>query len=560
MKKFYFIFILFYRISTLIFCLFTIISRAGFIMNENKNLSEENIEVDDKNSEQKVSEARKDYVADIIEEISINKESTEDASDEIEKQEHPYFNNQLTLEEFTKVIESKNITALSKIEEDNNEVLLGDLLTEMSDTDIVLFFKLSRSAKSALIFSYLSPEHKEKIIEAFTNEQIQSLVSKMATDDLVDFVDDLPSNLVQKVLQSTSKENRKKINAFLQFEDGTAGSIMTTEYVELSSNMTVLQAFDKVREVGKKAETIQKLFVIDSSRILIGVVNLDTLIFAKPTEKIEDIMLTDYAYALTATDQEEVSNLFKKYDLSVLPITNTEKRILGIITVDDILDVVEEENTEDMNKIAGISGKENKPYFQTTILQSTKKCFPWLMFLLVVGTLTSLVLNQFEASLSVVPVLTVFIPTLMGTSGNSGNQTTTVITRALSLKEIQPKSWYKVLGKEAVTGLLIGLIVGIFTFCWTLIEFYANIIQIEAGDTLGMNMDLYRVMIASVVGLCVFFAIFFSRVIGSILPIVAKLCHLDPAVMAGPLITTILDTSSLLIYLGLAELIIMPLV
>ena len=292
-------------------------------MNENKNLSEENIEVDDKTSEQKVSDVHKDYVSDIIEEISINKESTEDASDEIEKQEHPYFNNQLTLEEFTKVIESKNITALSKIEEDNNEVLLGDLLTEMSDTDIVLFFKLSRSAKSALIFSYLSPEHKEKIIEAFTNEQIQSLVSKMATDDLVDFVDDLPSNLVQKVLQSTSKENRKKINAFLQFEDGTAGSIMTTEYVELSSNMTVLQAFDKVREVGKKAETIQKLFVIDSSRILIGVVNLDTLIFAKPTEKIEDIMLTDYAYALTATDQEEVSNLFKKYDLSVLPITNT---------------------------------------------------------------------------------------------------------------------------------------------------------------------------------------------------------------------------------------------
>ncbi len=521
--------------------------------------------MEEKNKNNNVDENLKlheeeNYNENLLETSSLSDKINEEM-DKQEDSEYPYIQQDLSLQSFKDLINKKDAKELRQLMTEVPISLLAEYLADMDDTQIVLFFKMSRTDEAAELFSYLDNDQQRKVIEAFSNKEIQELVSQMSTDDLVDFVDELPSNLVDKVLQSTSKQNRDKINAFLAFKDGTAGSIMTTEYVHLKRDMTVKDSLDKIRRVGKLAETISRLFVLDNSRILIGIVSLEDIIFAQPNEKIEDIMKTDYAFAFTQTDQEEVSELFKKYDLTVLPVTNSEKRMLGIITVDDILDVVEEETTEDMNKMSGIAQKTIKPYFQTSIWKTTLSCFPWLIILLVVGTFTSLILDKYQDVVLIsLPVLSVFIPTLMDTGGNSGSQATTVITRALSLKEIQPKQWWKVIIKEVLSGMMIGLIIGLFSFGWVMLETSIKIVDISDRNFGHLTLTQAQLVLSMIVGLCIFIVVVLSRFFGAILPLLAKLIRLDPAVMAGPLITTILDCSALIIYFSLAQAILLPLV
>lgn len=523
--------------------------------------NEENIEnKTNELQEENEEEYEKDLSLNILEADKESKDTSEEAVTKEEIDEYPYIQQDLTVEKLVDVIDKSNKEELNSLIDLLPVSLLAEYVQDLDDVHLVMFYKLANTDIAAELFSYLDSDQQTQVIKAFSNDEIKHLVAEMSTDDLVDFVDELPSNLVDRVLQATSKNDRNKINMFLEFKDGTAGSIMTTEYLDVTQDMTVTEAFDKIRKIGKEVETIQRLFVLDNSRILIGVVALDDLIFANPEEKIEDIMMTDYAFGYTQTDQEEISQLFKKYDLTVLPITNSYKRLLGIITVDDIMDVVEEETTEDMNKMSGISGKTTKPYFQTTIFKTALSCFPWLLVLLVIGTFTTLIIDRYEkVVLASLPVLSVFVPTLMDTGGNSGNQSTTVITRALSLKEIEPKDWYKVVGKEMASGAIIGLIVGVFSFCWFLFETSVGIVNIDANKFQSFSSLQIKSILAAIVSLCIFIVILLSRFLGAVLPILAKLIHLDPAVMAGPLITTTLDCCSLLIYFSLAQAILAPL-
>lgn len=324
---------------------------------------------------------------------------------------------------------------------------------------------------------------------------------------------------------------------------------MTSEYVEIKKTATAKEALDKIKSIGKGAETVATTFVVDESRKLIGTLSLEELVFAKDDTPITEIMNTDYTEVYTNTDQEEVARIFKKYDIPVLPVVNTEGRLLGIITFDDVMDVIEEENTEDLQKMAAITPVDT-PYLKTGVFKLAKSRVVWLLVLMLSATLTGLLLNNFESLLMVVPVLTVFVPMLMDTSGNAGNQTTTVVTRALALGEVKLSDYPKVLWKEFRVALITGLFISAFNFIWIFIELKTGIIDATGGAT-----NYPEWLLALLVSLTMYLIIVMAKTLGSSLPMLAKLIHLDPALMAGPLITTILDVSSLAVYFLLAKLI-----
>ena len=453
------------------------------------------------------------------------------------------------------LIAKKDFTSLRSLVEDHSPIVVADAIKLMDydqaedKRDVILLFKTIQNEYTAEIFSYLDQDQQQTIVEAFSEADIQNLIRDMSTDDLIDFVEELPSNLVSKVLQATDKENRGNINRFLNYNDDSAGSIMTSEYVEIKKTATAKEALDKIKSIGKGAETVATTFVVDESRKLIGTLSLEELVFAKDDTPITEIMNTDYTEVYTNTDQEEVARIFKKYDIPVLPVVNTEGRLLGIITFDDVMDVIEEENTEDLQKMAAITPVDT-PYLKTGVFKLAKSRVVWLLVLMLSATLTGLLLNNFESLLMVVPVLTVFVPMLMDTSGNAGNQTTTVVTRALALGEVKLSDYPKVLWKEFRVALITGLFISAFNFAWIFIELKTGIIDATGGAT-----NYPEWLLALLVSLTMYLIIVMAKTLGSSLPMLAKLIHLDPALMAGPLITTILDVSSLAVYFLLAKLI-----
>lgn len=450
------------------------------------------------------------------------------------------------------LIAKKDLVGLRSLVEDHSPITIADAIKEMDGSsledkrNVIVLFKAIQNEYTAEIFSYLDPEQQEKIVEAFTESDIQNLIRDMATDDLIDFVEELPSNLVSRVLQATDKENRGNINRFLNYEDDSAGSIMTSEYVEIKHTASAKEALDKIKSIGRGAETVGTTFVIDDSRKLIGTLSLEELVFAKEEDKIIDIMNDEFVDVMTNTDQEEVARIFKKYDVAVVPVVNSESRLLGIITFDDIMDVIEQENTEDLQKMAAITPIET-PYLKTGVFKLARSRVIWLMVLMLSATLTGLIINNFESLLAVVPALSVFIPMLMDTSGNAGNQTTTVVTRALALNEISPHNYPKVLWKEFRVALITGFLVALFNFLWIFIELETGIIKNSSGEQTWL--------LALVVSLTLYVIIVMAKCLGSSLPMLAKLIHLDPALMAGPLITTVLDASSLGIYFLIAKIV-----
>lgn len=450
------------------------------------------------------------------------------------------------------LIARKDLIGLRSFVEDHSPITIADVIKEMDGSSIedrrnvIVLFKTIQNEYTAEIFSYLDYEQQEKIVEAFTQSDIQNLIRDMATDDFIDFVAELPSNLVSRVLQATDKENRGNINTFLDYDGDCAGAIMTSEYVEIKHTANAKEALEKIKSVGRKAETVGTTFVIDDSRKLIGTLSLEELIFAKDEEKVIDIMNDEFVDVMTSTDREEVARIFKKYDVAVVPVVNSESRLLGIITFDDIMDVIEQENTEDLQKMAAITPIET-PYLKTGVFKLARSRVIWLLVLMLSATLTGLIINNFETLLAVVPALSVFIPMLMDTSGNAGNQTTTVVTRSLALNEISPRFYPKVLWKEFRVALITGFLVALFNFLWIFIELQTGIIKNTSGEETWL--------LALVVSLTLYVIIVMAKCLGSSLPMLAKLIHLDPALMAGPLITTVLDASSLGIYFFIAKII-----
>jgi len=447
------------------------------------------------------------------------------------------------------LIDSKNISELKNFVENQKPVDIAYLINDMkSEKNIVFFFKTLPSDITAEIFSYLDSDQQEKIVKAFTNKEVQEIIKEMAIDDIVDFVEELPSNLVEKVIKATSPDDRKLVNALLNYKEDTAGSIMTPEYVTLKSDSTAEEAIRRIRSIGKSAETISTLFIIDRTRKLIGVLYLSDLIFADEKERIENIMNDDFLSVYSETDQEDVAKLIKKYDINVVPVVDKEHRILGIITIDDIIDVIESENTEDISKLAGVAPIETN-YVRTSPWIIAKGRIPWLMILLISGTFTGLILSSFESALAVLPVLVAFIPVMMGTSGNAGSQTNTVINRAMSLNQVTTHDYALVLWKEFRVALITGAIVATTNFFWVWFELVVGIISYTQNGNLSLTM------ISFLVSLTMFIMIVIAKCIGCSLPILAKKIHLDPATVSGPAMSTLLDITTLMIYFILAKLI-----
>jgi magnesium transporter len=353
----------------------------------------------------------------------------------------------------------------------------------------------------------------------------------------------MPSNLVKKILSSASKEMRNDINHLLNYDDNSTGSIMTTEFVELKEKDSVEEAMRKIRKFGKKAETISNLFIVDASRKLVGTIRLKELIFAESSELVENIMESDFASVMTTDDQEKAANTFKKYDLNALPVVTHDERLVGIITADDIIDIIDQEATEDMQKMAAVVPLDDE-YLKSGVFNLASKRLVWLFVLMISATLTSFILNSFEATLAIIPTLTIFIPMLLNTAGNSGGQSSTLIVRALAIGEIHTYDYFQIIKKEMGVALIAGAALAAFNFIWILIQIQIGFINISSGAE-GW-------LIALLVSLTLFTTIFIAKSIGASLPIIAKKVGLDPALMAGPLVSTIVDSVSLMVYFLLA--------
>ena len=365
-------------------------------------------------------------------------------------------------------------------------------------------------------------------------KKLAVILDELFLDDTVDFIDEMPANVVKRVLKNANAETRKSINTFLQYADDSAGSVMTIEFVDLRKGMTVAEAFDHIRKTGVDKETIYTCYVTDKNRYLEGIVSVRKLLLSEDNQLIGDIMKSNVIYVTTSDDQETVGNMFSKYGLISIPVVDSEKRLVGIVTIDDALDIIEQEATEDFEKMAAIMPSE-RPYLKTSVFELAKHRILWLLILMISATFTGSIMKGYEDVLSSMIVLSVFIPMLMDTGGNAGSQSATLIIRGLALKEIQTKDWYRVVLKEFSVALISGTILAIVN--------YFRIILFGMGSP----------EVAFVVSLSILLTVVMAKVVGSMLPILANKLKIDPAIMASPLITTIVDALALFVYFSFAR-------
>ena len=414
-----------------------------------------------------------------------------------------------------------------------NEVDIAALIEELDSERTVVVFRMLPKEVATDVFAELPVETQTHIINSITDQEISEIVEDLFLDDAVDMMEELPATVVKRVLKNTRPETRNLINQFLNYPENSAGSIMTAEYIGLKKNMTVEQSFAYIRKNGIDSETIYTCYVMDEKRRLEGVVTVKDLLMNPYETRIEDIMDDHVIRAVTTDDQEEAAATLGKYGLLSLPVVDSEDRLVGIITVDDVMDVMEEEATEDFEKMAAMLPSE-KPYLKTSVLQLAKNRIPWLLILMISSMVTGHILAKYEAAFAVIPLLVTFIPMLMDTGGNAGSQSSTMIIRGMAVGEIHPMDVLKVLWKEIRVGVLVGVVLACFNFLQLMLRF--------PGQT----------MICLTVVLSIFCTVIMAKTIGCLLPIGAKVCRLDPAIMAAPLITTIVDTLSLMVYFTLA--------
>ena len=401
------------------------------------------------------------------------------------------------------------------------------------------FFRLLPKELASDVFIEFDADLKEELIVAFTDKEFKEIINDMYVDDTVDMIEEMPANVVKRILKNADPENRKQINALLSYPEDSAGSIMTTEFVSFPKNLTVEGAFNKIRKTGIDKETIYTCYVTDAKKHLLGVVTVKDLLLASPEDSIENVMDTAVITTGTHEDKENVAYTFSKYDFLALPVVDKEGCIVGIITVDDVVDVIHEEATEDIQKMTAILPTE-KPYLKQSTFEIWKTRVPWLLLLMVSATFTSLILNTYEASLSST-LLIACIPMIMGTGGNAGGQASVTVIRALALGELEFKDVFRVLWKEIRASLILALTLGLACF-----------LKLLLLDNLVFGYD-YNVTLCLIVSLSLVATVVLAKVVGSILPLIAKKIHLDPAVVASPFITTIIDALSLIIYCAIAS-------
>ena len=416
-----------------------------------------------------------------------------------------------------------------------NAVEVSDILNQFKLPELVIMiFRLLKKDKAADVFPYLDSEHQEMIIHASTDIETREIFDELYFDDIVDIIEEMPSDIVKKILKNTDKKDRHLINQLLKYPDNSAGSIMTTEYVDLQKNMKVSEAIEEIRKTGKDKENIYTCYITGENGVLEGVLSLKELIAKKDAILIEDVMNKNFVSVNTNDDQEIVADLFKKYDFIVMPVVDHENRILGIITIDDVMDVVDQEVTEDFHKMAGITSPTDDSYLKTNVFTMAKQRIGWLAVLMISDTISGNIIQGYEKVLAKSIILTAFIPMLMSSGGNVGSQSSTVVIRSLALGEISPKDAFKVIKKEFFIGIMVSIVLSALNFI--------RLITLEKTNP----------TIALIVSLTLVFTIIISKLVGALLPLGAKIVKADPAVMATPLITTISDAVTLVIYFTFA--------
>lgn len=442
----------------------------------------------------------------------------------------------LAFERYEELIEAGKLKELKDELVELNIVDIAEFISEIEDRHVLLVFRILPKDIAAEVFAYLDTESQTQIVQAISESELHYLVEEMYTDDAVDFLEEVPANIVRRVLSVASPETRADINRFLEYPENSAGSVMTNEMVELHDTVTAGDAISFIRRNGIDKETIYNCYVIDSQRHLEGVLPLRRLLLAQDSSPVRDLMDDDRQVISVGTleDQEAVADIARKYDLLAVPVVDRENRLVGIITIDDIVDIIEDENTEDFEKMALLQPAEDT-YLKTGVFTLARNRIVWLMILMISATFTGKIITGFENMLAAVAGLTACIPMLMDTGGNAGNQTSTLIIRGLALGEIRVRDYFRVLFKELRVALLCGTLLAA-------VNFLRMMLVSEGGYE--------TFLIVSISMLC---AVIFAKAIGCTLPIFARVVHLDPALMAGPMITTIVDGVTLLIYFSLAR-------
>ena len=437
------------------------------------------------------------------------------------------------IEELLQHVEEHRFRALRTQLSEMNEADIAEFMEELDNNRKVLIFRMLPKELATDVFACLEPDIQEHIINSISDAEIQKIVEDLFVDDAVDMLEELPATVVKRVMRTTTPETRKLINQFLQYPDNSAGSIMTAEYIGLKKYMNVEQAFAYIRAHGVDKETIYTCFVMDGERHLEGVVTIKDLLMNPYETKIQEIMDTNIIKTVTTEDQEEDIDLFNKYDLLCLPVVDHEERLVGIVTVDDVVDVMEEEATEDFEKMAAMLPSD-KPYLKTSILELAKNRIVWLTGLMLSSMITGSILTYYEEAFAALPLLVSFVPMLTGTGGNAGSQSSTMIIRCMAIGEVEPRDTLRVIWKEIRVALVVGLILGALN--------YLRLMLMYPGQP----------VLCLTVVLSLYVTVIMAKGIGCTLPIAAKLLNLDPAIMAAPLISTIVDACSLIIYFRIA--------
>lgn len=447
-------------------------------------------------------------------------------------------------DELMQLLDERRMKELQLRLEDMNEFDVAEFLSEIGDNRMPMVFRLLSKQMAADVFANFDSPEQEQIINSITDSELSAIIEELYVDDAVDMMEELPANVVKRVMRTATPETRRLINQYLNYPENSAGSIMTAEFVDLKKYMNVRESIARIRRIGEDKETIYTCFVTSADRKLEGVLSVKDLLLSDDETVIEDIMDTNIVFCMTHDDQEEAAEKISDYDLMALPVVDKEGRLVGIVTVDDVIDVMEAEATEDFELMAAMTPSD-KPYSRTSAWDMWKRRVPWLMFLMLSATFTSMIINSFEDALAVQAVLIGFIPMLMGTGGNSGAQASTAVIRSISLGDTEPEDVGRVIWKEFRVAILCGVTLAAVNFAKMLLV-----------DRILLNNDGVTLTVAAVVSLSIVLIVMFAKVVGSVLPIAAEKFGVDPAVMANPLISTITDAVSLLIYFEIAKLMI----
>lgn len=446
------------------------------------------------------------------------------------------------MEQLSELLEQKKFGQLRELLTSLNPADIAQILQDAEESEFLILFRILPKELAAETFVEMDNDRQEFLISAFSDRELKNVLDEMYADDAADLIEEMPAGVVKRILRHTDPKMRKDINQLLRYPKDSAGSIMTTEYVDLKKHLTVAEAFDRIRRIGVDKETIYTCYVTDENRKLIGLVSAKDLMLSDYNQAIDEIMETNITYVNTLEDKEDVAIMFDKYDFLALPVVDAEDRLVGIVTVDDAIDVLQDENTEDITKMAAVVPSEDT-YLKTPAWKHAKNRIFWLLFLMLSATITGSILQEYENAFVAIPILVAFVPMLTGTGGNCSSQSSTMIIRGLALGEIRFKDFFRVVFKELRIGLLAGLVLALVNAGRIYLMYSHN------ADVIS-QVSLFNLALIS--GLSLIGIVILAKCIGCILPMLAKKCGLDPALMAAPLLSTILDTCSVMIFFSIA--------